>query len=217
MLEAKMIRKPDKLILLGSAHAAAIKQHVRITDGSTFIYQREKTLLNVLLESFAEADFIARQYESTHSLVIANGTPELPDYIRELNEAQIPEGTIIEVHVIELSTYFKSFILLVKVVLDKLVPLYSYQFHDGLRQFEDKGSKLIACIRRSKTVGNRDQLIQMISRAKQQWIDQLISLRDGYAHYSELPEYRNFWLSADVGSRELLRGIADFSQPIVTH
>lgn len=140
----------------------------------------------------------------------------MPDYIRQLNETELRKGTIVELHVIALSTYFKSFLLLVKVVLDKLVPLYSYQFHDGLRQFEEKGAKLIACIKRSRKVSKKDQLVQLLSTAKREWIDELITLRDQYAHYSELPEYRGFWLSAGVVPKSSLHGISDFTSPTVS-
>ena len=169
-----------------------------------------------MLESFAEADFIARQYEFVHREVTARGTPELPTYLHQLRETKLQEGTIVELHVIELSTYFKNFLLLTKAVLDKLVPLYSYQFHDGLRQFEDKGTQLLACIRRSKKVVRKDALIQLLTVAKREWLDQLIHLRDRYAHYSDLPEYRSFWLTAGDVPKEDLTGISDFTPPTIS-
>ncbi len=207
----------DRIVLLGAAHKAFIDESREITLGCTFLYEQEIRLENVLLEAFAKMSFVIRQFRSTQEALIASGTPELDNYIAQLNQldGSAPKNFIVELHAVDLSTYFKSFLLLAKAVLDKLVPLYSYRFYENLKQFSDKGVRLIRLIKNNKHIGKKGELTALIERAKLEWIDTLIDLRDEYAHYSNLRGYINFWIPGEtIGKREFT-GMPDFCKPSV--
>lgn len=207
----------DKIILLDSAHHIVIDDIKQITSGSTFLYDKEHALQNLLLEAFAEMAFIVHQFQISYENLLANGTPELEEYVRQMSQITPATGAnfIVELHAYDLSTYFKSFLLLAKATLDKLVPLYSYQFYDSLRQFSDKGKRLIRSIKNNKHIKNKSVFISLIEQAKNEWLDSLIEMRDEYAHYSNLREYVNFWVPGEwIGQRNFM-GIQDFHKPSV--
>jgi hypothetical protein len=158
----------DRFVLLGAAHGLVIEDLKSITEGSVFLYEREQELENVLLQSYAEMAYVVQSFESAHSDILAKGTTELPEYLRQINESSynIPPESTIELDAVDLSTYFKSFLLLAKGVLDKLVPLYSYRFYDSLKQFSDKGTRLIKVIKRNKRVLRSNELIDLIIQNK---------------------------------------------------
>ncbi len=212
-----MNRGVDRVVLLGAAHGIVIDDMKQITLGSTFLYNKEHKLQNLLLEAFAEMAFVVHQFQSSHKYLVANGTPELDEYIRQMNETAFRPAAnlIVELHAFDLSTYFKSFLLLVKAVLDKLIPLYSYQFYESLRQFSDKGDRLLRSVKNNKHVKNKPAFISLIERVKNEWLDALIDLRDQYAHYSSLGEYVNFWIPGEWIGQHRFTGIQDFHKPSV--
>jgi hypothetical protein len=207
----------DRIVLLGAAHGIVIEDMKEITRGSTFLFEKEHELQNTLLEAFAEMDFIVRQFQGSHANLLANGTPDLADYVKQLNEAdfQQAKNLVVELHAFDLSTYFKSFLLLAKAVLDKLVPLFSYRFFDNLELFSDKGDRLIARIKNNKHVEKKAEFRVLIERVKREWLDALIDLRDEYAHYSNLKEYSNFWVPGESIGQRKFTGIQDFNPPSV--
>lgn len=207
----------DRFILLGAAHGFVIDDLKAITAGSTFLYEREHELQNVLLEAYAEMAFVVRQFSESHADLLANGTPELPSYITEINELseRLADDAVIEVHAFDLSTYFKSFLLLAKGVLDKLVPLYSYRFYDNLKSFSDKGTRLTKSVRNNGHIARKAELIQLISDHKQRWIDDFIDLRDDYAHYSNLQGYQNFCTTGGQVRAHAINSIVDFERPSI--
>lgn len=212
-----MGRDMDRIVLSGAAHGVVIDDLRRITSGCTFLYDKEHALENVLLEAFAEMSFVVHQFQISHEYLVTNGTPELTAYLTQLNELSVTghKDFVVELHAFDLSTFFKSFLLLAKAVLDKMVPLYSYKFYDNLRQFSDKGTRLIRLIKNNKNVSKKAELIALIEDAKREWIDGLIELRDEYAHYSSLPEYRNFWIPGEWAGQRTLTGISDFHKPTI--
>jgi len=207
----------DRIIFLGAAHGFVIDDLNAITAGSTFLYERESELQNVLLEAYAEMAFVVKQFSESHADLLANGTPELPNYIAEINalSEELADDVVIEVHAFDLSTYFKSFLLLAKGVLDKLVPLYSYRFYDNLKQFSDKGTRLIKSVRNNSHIARKAELIQLISDHKQRWIDDFIELRDNYAHYSNLRGYQNFCTTGRQVQSHAINSILDFDRPSI--
>lgn len=208
----------DRFVLLGAAHGIVIEDMKEIAEGSVFLYEREHELQNVLLESFVEMAFVVNCFQSSYTDLVKNGTPELSEYVRQINEttSSVPAEATIELHAFDLSTYFKTFLLLAKGVLDKVVPLYSYRFYDTAKQFSDKGARLIRSIKSNKRVANAEAMIALIEENKRSWIDALVDLRDQYAHYSSLPEYQNFSLTGERANRRGLSGISDFIPPSLT-
>jgi hypothetical protein len=215
--EGPVSRSVDRVVLLGAAHGIVIEDLKEITLGSSFLYAKEHQLQNVLLEAFAEMAFVVHQFEKAHESLLATGTPELDTYVRQLNEAEWQGSTnlVVELHAFDLSTYFKSFLLLAKAVLDKVVPLFSYRFYDNLDTFKDRGDRLIGNVKKNGHVLRKTEFIALIERAKTEWLDALVALRDEYAHYSNLKEYVNFWAPGDWIGKRRLTGIQDFCRPSV--
>ncbi len=210
--------KPDRIIFLQNDKPQNVRSEFKeITKGSTFLYEKEHELSHVLLEAFSEMAFLVYCFEKTYNRLITNPPAEVKDYINQLNETSTIHATncIIEFHSTALSTYFKTFLILSKTVLDKIVPFYSYIFSGTLYQFDKKGKKLLDSIKRSKHVPKKDQMIELIEGAKSEWINSLISLRDQYVHHSNLRQYKNFWAPGEwVGSRKF-KGLSDFHKPMV--
>jgi len=208
----------DRYILLGAAHGFVIGDFKSITEGSVFLFEREHELQNVLLEAYLELAFAVDRFDAARADILNNGTPELAEYIRQINAATFdiaPDATV-ELHAVDLSTYFKIFLLLAKATLDKMVPLYSYSYYDNIKQFSDKGARLIRAIKNNKRISRVPQFIKLIEDSKREWIDDLIYLRDDYAHYSNLPAYQNFTMRGDRANQRRLSSIQDFTPPTVS-
>jgi hypothetical protein len=204
----------DKIILLGAAHGFVFEDMNEITRGSTFLYGKEYRLQNVLAEAFAEMSFVVRQFQDAHRDLLANGTPELANYIEQMNKTDFRQAKniIIELYASDLSTYFKSFLILAKAVLDKVVPFFSYRFNENLKMFSEKGDRLVNRIKHNKHVQKKTEFIALVGRVKSEWLDTLVDLRDEYAHYSNLNEYTNFWISGESIGQRKFTGIQDFHQ-----
>lgn len=205
----------DTIKILGPSHSFVIDELRRILLDSTFLYEKEYALLNSMTVSFTELSFIALQYRTSHEEIIKNGTQGLTDYLDELNDAtENPDlNYIVELHLHDLSAYYKTFLIMAKSVMDKLMPLYSYRYYCSLKQFSKKGGRLINSIKKNKRITCKEEFLALISQAKNDWIDSLIDLRDDYAHYSSLPQYRSFWISSSELGKKTLTGIQDFSNP----
>lgn len=208
---------PARIVLLGSGHNDVIDDLNEISAGSTFLFDKERQLENVLMEAFSELVFVITSFQKAHADILTNGTPELSNYINQINDnsLDLPSNIIVELHAYDLSTYFKSFLLLTKAVLDKIVPFYSYQFYENIKQFSDKGVRLIKCIQNNSRIGQKKSMIELIQKAKVNWIDSLIELRDKYAHYSNLGEYNNFWISGDLLGKGIVVNIDSFNRPTI--
>lgn len=209
------MKEGDKVVLLGAAHDFVMEDLREITSQCTFLYDKEARLHGILDEAFAEMAFVVSQFKNSHEYLLVHGTPELEEYIRQINELDkpIPPNSFIELHAIDLSTYFKSFLLLAKAALDKVVPLYSYRSNDTLKTFGDKGDRLVKSIKQNRHLRRQSDMLNLIEQAKKEWLDTLIDLRDEYAHYSSLEQYVNFWLSTnDLGQNKLV-GISQFRRP----
>lgn len=204
-----------RIVLLGNTPGVPDNDIKRIVSGSSFIYRKEQTLLNIFTGTFQEMSFIAHEFQISHNRIVANGTSELNTYLSQINETTLPGNGqfIIELHAHDLSAFFKAFLLLAKGVLDKLIPLFSYRFNENIDTFGDKGARLLNVIRQNKHVTKKAELIDLIETAKRTWIDELIAIRDEYAHYSDLREYINFWVSFDKNSKPTMSGINGFNKP----
>jgi hypothetical protein len=204
-----------RIVLLGNTPGVPDDDIKLIVSGSTFIYQKEQTLLNTFTGAFQEMSFIAHQFKISHNNIITNGTPELNTYLSQLNNTTIPDNGnfIFELHAHDLSAFFKAFLLLVKGVLDKLIPLFSYRYNENIDTFGDKGARLLKVIRQNQHIEKKEELIDLIEAAKRTWIDELITIRDEYAHYSNLREYINFWIRLDKNIIPKMSGINSFNKP----
>lgn len=212
-----MSQSLDRVIILGPEYDA-VKNDLRIMcSKATFLYGQENKLNDVLLSAYSEFAMMEKQYQKTHALLLSNGIPQLDHFINEINNFTKRDGRefFIELQTSELSTYFKTFLMLAKSTLDKLMPLYSYRYYDNLRQFSDKGNRLIKVIKKNKRITHKDEMLSLIEKAKEKWMDDLIGLRDEYAHYTSLNEYRSFWLDYDSIGIEAINDISDFERPII--
>lgn len=190
---------------------------LKIQKGSTFLYDKEERLALAMYKTFSEMAFLVFRFEAGIRDLLENPSPAIKHSIDELNHLKTNDdkNCILEIDSIELSTYFKVFPVLAKSVLDKLVPLYSYRYFDNLRQFDDKGNRLIRQIKKNKHIDKKEQLIELIKGEKSDWLDSLIELRDEYIHYSELREYKNFWIPSEWIGKKQFVSLSDFNKPTV--
>lgn len=182
-----------------------------------FLYEREYELQNTLLEAVAEMLFAIDQYAAAKERILSDGTPELPGYVSELNalRTNLTTDLVVELHTLGLASYFKSFLMLTRSVLDKVVPLYSYQYGGSAKQFSDKGTKLVNALRQNPKMTKRAEAIALIEEHKALWMDALIEHRDEYAHYSMLSAFRHFRIHSERIRREPVVGIHDFEAPSI--
>lgn len=211
--------KPDKLICWDSDSSQETPNEdiKKITHGSFFLFEQEHRLCNILAEVFYEMSFLINQFKQVQNKLLNESSPNIEYFINGLNEVSFgKKNIVVEFHSIPLSVYFKSFLILSKSVLDKLVPFYSYRFKANLRSFDKKGTRLIEDIKRNKQTFRKNEMIDLIKQAKGEWLDSLIDLRDEYVHYSDLEKYDNFWLSLEewVEPRQL-KDLTDLNKPTV--
>lgn len=220
MKKKKQYPYVQKLIFLGTDHALISDDLKAITAGSTFLYEREHELVNTLTSAFGEMAYCIRQFQEYEENLIVNEKCRFETYFKEKwfgqISSQMPEQEpIIELQTVELSTFFKTFLLLTKSVLDKLVPLYSYRFDSNLNQFRKNGSTLLKEIELNNSIAHKFELIKLIQTAKAEWLDQLIEFRNEYTHNSSLNEYRNFWTPAICTNSRQIKSVADLNKPTI--
>lgn len=186
----------------------------KLTKGSMVIYKKEIDLLNTFLNACRELRHVVSEYEKKLGLVMDSGTPSLNRYIQEINELDMKTmpSIAVELEVLDLSALFKVYLLLLKSTLDKLIPLYSYRFYSNLKQFNDKGVRFVKEVKNNPHATNKEQFVELVKTAKNGWLDEVIDLRDQYAHYSSLHEYSSFALILNSQINRLT-GISDFLQP----
>lgn len=211
--------KLDKIIFWDSdsSQETTREELKKITHGSFFLFEQEHRLNNILAEVFYEMSFLVSQFKEVQNKLLTESSPNIEYFINDMNKVPFQKKNIVvEFHSIPLSIYFKSFLILSKSVLDKLVPFYSYRFKANLRSFDKKGIRLIEDIKRNKQPFRKCEIIELINHAKREWLDSLIELRDEYVHYSNLQEYANFWLSLEewVEPRQL-KDLTDLNKPTV--
>jgi len=117
--------KPDKLICWDSdsSHETTMEDIKKITRGSFFLFEQEHRLNNILIEVFYEMSFLINQFKEVQNKLLTESSPNIEYFINGLNEASFgKKNIIVEFHSLSLSVYFKSFLILSKSVLDKLVP-----------------------------------------------------------------------------------------------
>lgn len=217
--------QPEFIKFLGDIWTVLIEKNKAdiegIFRGSNFLYEREHDLRNILEETFFELLFLVNQFEVAQTELLTKASSCTEYLIKEMKKIPpdqgTPENVITEFLAIDLSTYFKAFLVASKSVLDKLVPIYSYRFAEKLRQFDDRGKKLVKNIKKSKKSFRKNELVELIEKARQEWLDSLITLRDQYTHYSNLKEFRNFWLSLDEwkGDFSSLKDLHNFNKPTI--
>lgn len=173
----------------------------RVGAHGHFLYEKERSVSAALFGAFSELDLLVNEYESALEQRLRDGFPSLDKLNEEARQNNQPmpkyRSTIAILHCAELSARFKLFLLLAKAILDKLMPLYGYRYSRNSGSFRDKGAKLIADVRQNKHIKEGPALIELIQKAKGAWLDDLIELRDRYAHHSGLDEYRDFWIDLE--------------------
>lgn len=212
--------------------ATPFKHRIVVLDGSSdydtlkrvgahghFPYEKDRIVSAPLFGAFSELVLLVREYEAALEKRLAEGFPSLEKLNEEArkNDQEMPtyRSTIAELHCPELSTRFKLFLIVAKAILDKLVPLYGYRFSRESGSFRDKGTKIIKDIRHNKHIKSGPELIELIENAKGAWLDDLVDLRDEYAHYSGLGEYRDFWIDLEGLAPNKWPEFRNFNRPSI--
>ena len=207
----------NRIVLLDETSSKNNPDVSEIFDALLFIHEKERLLMLRLESNVLELCYVMQQYKRIYQDTLNNGTSLLEHYMKEINASQtVNVDIILELMSTELSTYFKSYLILVKSVLDKMVPLFDYRFNYTLTKFSDKGDKLLKVLSKKFKGQNKEELIQLIEKNKKEWINDVITLRDSYIHYSNLPQYMDFHLLVGKGIKKTVEGIEDFNEPIIT-
>lgn len=207
----------DRIVILRNSHSLFIEDLQYLTGECVFLYDRERELENSLLTGFTEMRYMMKEYEKHYKQHLIEGMEDIEQHFEELNtiESSIKSDVVIEIYSVALSTTLKSFLLLAKGVLDKLVPLFAYRFNETLRQFDDKGEKLIKLIKDNSKFPQAAKFTMLLKHHKQLWIDDLVELRNDVAHYTALPEYVNFWIPSEWVGTKQIKSIEDFNRPVI--
>ncbi len=210
-----------KLIYLGEDSDRLAEEIRNISQYANFIYKKEQDLSSTFYDAYKAMALTAERFERKYSDILQNGIPYFDDGIagfaneREHFREKVERGGdfLLELDTPEISIFFKTFFLLGKTTLDKLMPFYSYRFYDQINQFSNKGSRLIKAVKKNHRIENKKDFVSLIENAKEKWIDEFIRLRDKYAHYTNLEEYNSFSINISSFFKKDIKSANDFNPP----
>lgn len=169
---------------------------------------------NLVCSELIELRYVLNQFKVKMNDVLENSTSVFDHYlpeIKNLNEAQTGDKILnCELIVTELSVNFKSFIIISKSILDKIVPFFDQKHGSTLKKFSKKGNKLINYLENNYTHENKEDFISFLKNNKIEWMDFLISMRDDYVHFSDVSSYYlgfNFLVGKGVHKIDTIKDI----------
>lgn len=172
---------------------------------------------NLVCSELIELRYVLNQFKSKMDDVLINSTSEFDHYLPEIMELNKnpKENKIVkcELIVTELSVNFKSFIIISKSILDKIVPFFDQKHKSTLKKFSKKGNTIINYLNNNYTHENKDDFIFFLKKNKEEWIDFLIAMRDDYVHFSDVSSYYtgfNFIIGLDASE---IKTIEDIENP----
>lgn len=169
---------------------------------------------NLVCSELIELRYVLNQFKVKMNDVLENSTSVFDYYlpeIKNLNEDHTEDKIIhCELIVTELSVSFKSFIVISKSILDKIVPFFDQKHGSTLMTFSKKGKKLINYLENNYNHENKDDFILFLKNNKIEWMDFLISMRDSYVHFSDVSSHYlgfNFLVGKGVHKIETIKDI----------
>ena len=177
---------------------------------------KQKTLI---CSEIIELQYTLNQFKAKYADVLENSTSSFDHYLPEITKmtSNPSENKLVQCELIvtELSVNFKSFIIISKSILDKIVPFFDHRHNSTLKKFSKKGNTLIKYLENNYTNENKEEFISFLKKNKKEWIDFLITMRDSYVHFSDVSSYYlgfNFLLGEGVTKIETIK---DISPPLV--
>ena len=166
--------------------------------------------------SFSELNYALSQFSDRIQTLLTNGSPDLHNYIPELHQLDVKnKKAIIEVNDTVLSYNFKTFFINSKSVLDRVIPFFDHRYGSNLRKFSKKGKSLMNYLETNYKGKNKDDFINLLKNNKQDWLDEIIDLRDQIIHFSALREYISFHFILEGNSGRLINSISDLNEPVI--
>lgn len=209
----------NRIVILDSNHGDAIPDMNEIFKGTIFIHAKENQIQNTLCSAIRKLNFSIKSYQARYNFLIdKKNNPELQYYIDELNNIDTQENDQeIELEDTRLSYYFKTYLVLVKSVLDKTVPFINYRYKFDEKTFESRGDKLLIFLRKKYKGHNAGDLIKLIEENKADWLDGLLTLRDNFVHYSNLNDYKDFSIILNTKTTKIIKDLDDFERPHILY
>lgn len=167
-------------------------------------------------KSYSELKYSLVQYSKRLDNLLKEGSPGFNHYLPEIQQIDtIQREYFLEVYDMELSYNFKSFIIFSKAVMDRLIPFFDYKFGTNLKKFSNSGEKLLNYLKINYKGSNRNDFIDLLERNKDEWLDDLIELRDEIVHFSSLEEYVSFHCVLKGDSGKSINSINDLRRPTI--
>ena len=166
--------------------------------------------------SYSELKYSLTQYSKRLDNLLKEGSPGFYYYLPEIQQIDASQREFfLQVYDMELSYNFKSFVIFSKAVMDRLIPFFDYKFGTKLKKFSNSGEKLLNYLKINYKGSNRDDFIDLLERNKDEWLDDLIVLRDEIVHFSLLEEYVSFHCILKGNSGKSIKSINDLRCPIL--
>jgi len=204
--------EPWLIRIMDSTQSESYKNCRVIFEDLTLIHEKERELSNNLSVTFAELLFLINGYLQRHELILKNGHPGFDHFLKEAKDNNDCIPIVYEIIDTELSTYFKSSLVLSKSILDKLVALFEYRYNYTKKTFDSRGKHLKKYLETKYHGSNKNQIISLIEQNKIDWIDDLLQLRDDFTHFSELRQYSSFYIHVPQKISEV-KSVKDFIEP----
>lgn len=208
----------QKIIILDSDHNIAIPEMKKLFQGLTLLRYDERSIKQNICGAVRELVFAIKSYKALHQSLLSEGTTEeLEHYCSEINAFQISQKTQkyeIVLDNTKLSHFFKSYLINVKVLLDKATPLIHLRYKNfNSSKFESRGKHLLGYLKNKYTGDNKELLIELLTESRNGWLDEVLNLRDDIVHNSDFPEYQDFTLIVEKPTIRQIKNLHDFAMP----
>lgn len=188
--------------------------YIREISSCLAIYHdEEKSLYQNLTSALFELYYFVKEYDNRIRKLLEEDNSILNHYKDEINDNKNKVEYVVEFMDIPLESIVKSFLVFTKSSLDKLVLLYNWRYKGMKKSFESRGKYLIKEIQSKRYKGKNQQLlIELIKKNKEDWINNVLNLRDEFTHTSKLDEYRSFTYESKT-DKNAVSSLADFKRP----
>jgi hypothetical protein len=171
-------------------------------------------LTNNFFGALLELKLARDRYINRLNHVTNDGSPDFDHYLPELKTLKDYSRPFqLELDDKELFADFKSFLIFVKGVLDRLVPFYDKRFGSRMGTFSKRGQRLLNYLARNHRETPAKPLVDLLMSHKEKWIDRVIHLRDRLTHYSTVDEYVSFHYLVTRESVQALHRVSDMKPP----
>jgi len=177
-----------------------------------FFHIKELEMSKTLYSCIMELTYSLYQYKDIYNKLLTTDIDfekYRTDYANNSSKLNSNNSYIFSNMNLGLNYHYKMFLILSKCVLDKLIPLFNYRFNSHLDGFHKKGASLINYLKKNM---KENEFAEKVQLSIDEWLGDLIDLRDRYVHHSELDSDFIFYNNNKSSELPLLK---DFAQPTI--